>query len=145
MSENNLSEIFSSAIAEIREFADAETIVGEPISVGNGTSVIPISKVSMGFASGGLDLTKRGDPLRHKNFGGGSGTGVSITPVAFLVSSADGRVEIMPVVPAKAVGTIDKIAALIEHSPTILGDLKDVLTPDRVKKEREQRPSSPEK
>ncbi len=137
MSENNISEIFNTSIEKIREFADAETIVGQPISLGNGSCAIPISKVSMGFLSGGLDLPKRGDPLRHKNFGGGGGTGVSITPVAFLVASGDGKVEIMPVIPAKAVGTVDKIAALIEHSPNIIGELKEVLTPERVKKERE--------
>ena len=138
MSENNVSEIFNTSMEKIREFADAETIVGQPIPLGNGTSAIPISKVSMGFASGGLDLPKRGDALRQRNFGGGGGTGVSITPVAFLVSSGDGRVEIMPVIPAKAVGTVDKIAALIEHSPSILGELKEVLTPERIKKERER-------
>ena len=69
---------------EIRGMVDANTIIGEPISCDGGTTVIPVSKVSYGFASGGSDLPTK---VAKDQFGGGGGAGVSITPVAFLVIS----------------------------------------------------------
>lgn len=67
---------------EIRSMVDANTVVGEPISCDGGTTVIPISKVSFGFASGGSDLPTK---VAKDMFGGGGGAGISVTPIAFLV------------------------------------------------------------
>ncbi|MCD8095252.1 MAG: GerW family sporulation protein [Ruminococcus sp.] len=81
MSESTkLEALVKSAMEKVRELSDAETIVGKPIETADGTTVIPISKVSFGLASGGTDLG-----ADKNGFGGGSGAGVTISPVAFIV------------------------------------------------------------
>ena len=87
MSERNnehpVQETLRVTMDEIRGMVDANTIIGQPIQCGNDTTVIPISKVSFGFASGGSDLPSKYD--KDLLFGGGGGAGVSISPIAFLV------------------------------------------------------------
>ena len=80
--EHPVQETMRVTMDEIRGMVDANTIVGQPISCENGTTVIPISKVSFGFASGGSDLPTK---VAKDMFGGGGGAGVTITPIAFLV------------------------------------------------------------
>lgn len=80
--EHPVQETLRVTMDEIRGMVDANTVVGQPISCENGTTVIPISKVSFGFASGGSDLPTK---VVKETFGGGGGAGVTITPVAFLV------------------------------------------------------------
>ena len=86
MSERNnehpVQETLRVTMYEIRGMVDANTIIGQPIQCGNDTTVIPISKVSFGFASGGSDLPTK---VAKDMFGGGGGAGVSISPIAFLV------------------------------------------------------------
>lgn len=86
MSERNgqhpVQETMRITMDEIRGMVDANTIIGEPISCNGGITVIPVSKVSYGFASGGSDLPTK---VAKDQFGGGGGAGVTITPVAFLV------------------------------------------------------------
>ncbi|MCQ2434859.1 MAG: GerW family sporulation protein [Oscillospiraceae bacterium] len=77
-----VQETLRITMEEIRGMVDANTIIGEPISCDGGTTVIPVSKVSYGFASGGSDLPTK---VAKEQFGGGGGAGVSITPIAFLV------------------------------------------------------------
>ena len=123
----------ATSLEKIKEFAGAETIIGEAIPLPNGNTILPVSKVSMGFASGGMDYSKRPDfPGRPKGFGGGGGTGVSITPIAFLVAEPSGKVNLLPVISPKNIGTVDKIASLIERVPDIIGDIRDVISdPDK--------------
>lgn len=82
MSENTkLEQLVKTAMEKIRELTECETVIGKPIVTADGTTIIPVSKVSMGFASGGSDLpTKSGG-----QFGGGSGAGVTVQPMAFIV------------------------------------------------------------
>ncbi len=77
-----VQETLRITMEEIRGMVDASTIIGEPIACDGGTTVIPVSKVSYGFASGGSDLPTK---VAKEQFGGAGGAGVSITPVAFLV------------------------------------------------------------
>ena len=80
---NLLTEI---ALEKIRALTNSGTVIGEPITMPNGATAVPVSRVSFGFASGGSDLpSSSGTEL----FGGGTGGGVVITPIAFLVSSGD--------------------------------------------------------
>lgn len=82
MKDQSASGILATAIDKIKDMVDCQTIIGEPIDAGDGIKVIPISKVTYGFASGGSDFpTKTSKEL----FGGGGGAGVTIQPVAFLV------------------------------------------------------------
>ncbi|HBI85810.1 MAG TPA: sporulation protein YtfJ [Ruminococcus sp.] len=80
--EHPVQETLRVTMDEIRSMVDANTIVGQPIQCDGGTTVIPISKVSFGFASGGSDLPTK---VAKDMFGGGGGAGVTITPIAFLV------------------------------------------------------------
>ena len=80
--EHPVQETLRVTMDEIRSMVDANTIVGKPIECGNGTTVIPISKVSFGFASGGSDLPTK---VAKDMFGGGGGAGVTVTPIALLV------------------------------------------------------------
>lgn len=82
MSENaKLESLVKTAMEKIHEMVDCETVVGKPIVTADGTTIIPISKVSFGFASGGSDLPTKNP---KDQFGGGSGAGVTISPVAFI-------------------------------------------------------------
>lgn len=74
--------LMSTALQKIKEMTDVNTIIGEPIKVSDELTIIPISKVSFGFASGGSDFPSKRD---KELFGGGSGGGISINPLAFLV------------------------------------------------------------
>ena len=84
MAEKSAGAILSSTIEKIRELVDTSTIIGEAIYAEGGTTIIPVSKVTYGFASGGADFPSKGT---KELFGGGGGAGVTITPVAFLVVS----------------------------------------------------------
>ncbi len=113
-----LPNMLENTIAKIREMVDVNSVVGEPIVVGD-TTIIPVSKVSVGFGGGGSDFTKGNDA-----FGGGAGGGVKVQPICFLVVNKDGNVRMMPVpVPANTTpdrivemipDTLDKISAFID-------------------------------
>ena len=92
-----LSDLMRSTMDKIREMADTNTIVGQPITTPDGVTLIPISRVSMGFGCGGADYGK----TQPKDFGGGSGAGVKIEPVAFLVIR-EGTTRVLPVAMAFA-------------------------------------------
>ncbi|MBQ9375775.1 MAG: GerW family sporulation protein [Ruminococcus sp.] len=85
MSDNSkLEGLVKTAMEKVHEMVDCETIVGKPIVTADGTTIIPISKVSFGFASGGSDLPTKST---KDQFGGGSGAGITISPVAFIAIS----------------------------------------------------------
>jgi sporulation protein YtfJ len=77
-----INEIMGVTMQKIKEMVDVNTIVGTPITLDGGTTIIPISKVNFGFATGGSDLPAK---IEKELFGGGTGAGVTITPIAFLV------------------------------------------------------------
>lgn len=140
MNENKVNDLIEGSLAKIRELTGTETVVGDPIYTPNGTLILPVSKISMGFATGGLDFGKKKDPEGKKpnNYGGGGGTGVTVTPVAFLILSPEGKIDLIPVTDAKNIDTVDKISALIERSPDILKRLKDVLVKKKEEKDEKK-------
>ena len=80
-----ISDLMGTTMEKIRSMMDANTVVGQPIEAG-GATVIPISKISLGYASGGSDFAQKNQKPDHDNsFGGGAGMGVTITPLSFLV------------------------------------------------------------
>ena len=94
MAENTISEIMGVTMDKIKSMANTSTIIGDPISFGD-VSVVPVSKVSYGFASGGSDFgSKRQEQKDAKKFGGGGGAGMTITPIAFLAVQ-DGTVKVL--------------------------------------------------
>lgn len=125
--ENKLEEIIRASLENIRSMIDAETVIGEPIATESGTTIIPVSKVSVGFATGGLDYDgKTTAANRPQNFGAGGGTGLSIQPVGFLVVKKDGNIEMINVGQPYPTDPMEQILGIIERSPEIIGRLKAV-------------------
>ena len=117
---NSVPNMMEGMLHKIREMIDANTVMGTPVTTPDGTTIIPISKVSIGFGGGGSDFAtnKGGNP-----FGGGAGGGVKVTPVAFIVVS-NGNVRMLPVAQAANTtadrlvemipDTLDKVSAFID-------------------------------
>lgn len=109
---NSLSELIRSSMEKVREMVDTNTIVGQPITTPDGVTLIPISKVSFGFGSGGGDY---GKGATKDGFGGGAGAGVKIDPVAFLVVK-DGTTRVMPV----AVPPVSTMERIVDMAPDLM-------------------------
>lgn len=121
--EHPIGNLMNITMEKIKEMIDVNTIIGEPITSPDGTLIIPVSKVSYGFASGGSDL-----PTKKENkdcFGGGSGAGVTIQPVAFL-TVYQGDVRLISV--DQEEGTADKLVNMI---PDVLKKVKGVFKKDK--------------
>lgn len=105
-----INELMATTMEQIKSMAGANTIVGEPIHTDGGVTLIPVSKISIGVASGGTDFSGKNAGTKN-NFGGGSGAGVSITPVAFIIVNGT-NVRILPVSPAPA-STVDRVVEMV--------------------------------
>ncbi len=108
MSDHPINGLMNTTMDKIKEMVDVNTIIGDPITSPDGTIIIPVSKVSYGFASGGSDF-----PTKNENkdcFGGGSGAGVTIQPVAFL-TVYKGNVNLLPV--EKYDGAADRVVGMV--------------------------------
>ena len=120
-----MSEMIKASLDGIRGFTSSELSVGAAIKTDSGVTVIPVSKVSVGFATGGLDYGSK-KLLSDKNFGGGGGTGISVTPVAFLTVNKSAEVDLIRVGAQDA--PIERLVSLIEHSPEIFEKIKSSLS-----------------
>ena len=144
MADNKISGIIETSLEQIRNVVDANTIIGNPINTPSGTTVIPVSKVMVGFASGGVDYigknakkaaeaTERSGSLTT-NFGGGGGTGVTVQPVGFLVVSPEGNVQMLNV--GQGAGTapdrVDQVAGFIERSPELIAKFKEIFAKNKA-------------
>ena len=120
-----MSEIIKASLDGIKAFANTEAVIGNPINTDAGIIIIPISKLSVGFIGGGLDYGQK--KITHsQNFGGGSGTGVSITPIAFLTIAPDSTVNLIPVDASKH--GADKILSFLERTPEIIDKIKKLMS-----------------
>ena len=124
VSENRMSDMIKASIEGVKDFAGTELSVGNVIETPSGVTVIPISRVNVGFATGGLDYGQK-KLLSDKNFGGGGGTGISVTPVAFLCVGKDAEVTLHHI--GAESGGIDRIISLVEHSPEIIEKIKNMM------------------
>ncbi|MBQ6413226.1 MAG: GerW family sporulation protein [Ruminococcus sp.] len=111
MSEHPINSIMDTSLKKIKELIDVNSIIGDPITAPDGTTIIPISKVTYGFASGGSDLPTKKDS--KDCFGGGAGAGVTIQPVGFL-SISKGNVKFIPI--EKYDGAADRIVGMIPEA-----------------------------
>ena len=127
-----LPNMLENTIAKIREMVDANSVVGEPITL-DGITIIPISKVSVGFGGGGSDFVSKNVNKHENPFGGGAGGGVKIVPVAFLIVK-DGNVRMMPVA-APANTTADRI---VEQVPDLLDKIAGFID-SRTEKKNEKK------
>ena len=132
MSENKLNDIIQTSLDNIKSMVDSNTVIGSPITTANGTLVIPVSKVFVGFASGGIDYRDKnaGEKAAANNIGGGGGTGLTVSPVGFLVVSPNGSVELLNVnEPTKEKqDPISQIVGLLERSPDLIERLQAVFS-----------------
>ena len=124
-----LPNMLENTIAKIREMVDVNSVIGDPITTADGITIIPISKVSVGFAGGGSDYVSKNQNKQENPFAGGAGGGVKVTPVAFLVIK-DGNVRMMPVA-APANTTADR---LVEQVPDVLDRISNFIDSRTEKK-----------
>lgn len=128
---NNLQDMIRTSLESIKTLVDANTVVGTPIETPAGTTIIPISKISVGYASGGSDF---GGKTASKNFAGGGGTGLSVQPVCFIAVNAEGEVELLPLGGKGESNPADKIADLIEKAPGLVEKIKQFFKDKKEKK-----------
>ena len=106
-----INDLISTAVDKVRAMADVNTLIGEPIQVGEVT-LIPVSKLSFGFAGGGSDFTTKTQKADQSNpFGGGTGGSVKLEPVAFLIVKGD-HVRLLPASPAPGT-SIDRVIEMV--------------------------------
>ena len=131
---NKMREMIDASLSNIKTLLDANTIIGDPIVTESGTTIIPVSKISVGYASGGVDYAAKKDVSnKPNNFGGGGGTGLTVTPVAFLVVQADGNVNILNVnttatSTAAPADSVAQVVGFLERSPDLLERIKGVFS-----------------
>lgn len=124
--EHPIGNLMDTTMNKIKEMVDVNTIIGEPITSADGTLIIPVSKVTYGFAAGGSDL-----PTKKENkdcFGGGSGAGVTIQPVAFL-TVYQGNVKLISV--DNSGDAADKLVGMI---PDVVDTVKGIFKKDKKDK-----------
>lgn len=122
---SDISEIIKASLDSIKFFANTDSVIGDPITTPSGITLIPISKLTVGFIGGSLDYGAK--KITHaQNFGGGSGTGVSVTPIAILTVDKDAKTSIIPINEKKQIA--DKFISLVERSPEIIDKLKSMMT-----------------
>lgn len=124
----SLSGLMQATMDKVHEMVDTNTIIGQPITTPDGVTLIPVSKVSFGFGSGGGDY---GKPARD-GFGGGSAAGVRIDPVAFLVIK-DGATRVLPV----AVPPVSSVERIVDMVPDVLDRVEKFFDKKSVKAEEE--------
>lgn len=117
-----INEVLGLTMERLKQMVDVNTVVGTPITTPEGITVIPISRVSMGFASGGSDFSPKNLPANKDNcFGGGSGAGITITPVSFLIIHGD-NVRIINANPVPD-GVVEKAINMV---PEIVDKVSDL-------------------
>lgn len=127
MSSHPINEMMGTTIEKIKEMIDADTIIGDAIYDKDGVTIIPVSKVAYGFASGGSDFPSKA--TNRELFGGGGGAGVTITPIAFIVIT-NGDVRLMHV--ATADSTADRALNLV---PELVDKISSMVANKKKKKD----------
>ncbi len=133
MKETPVNKIMENTLQKMREMVDVSTIIGEPIKTGD-TTLIPVSKVSYGFTSGGTDLPSK---QNAELFGGGGGGGITISPVAFIVIQGE-KVRMMQI--NNYTSSADRAIAMI---PELVDQLSQLLKAKDSDKPAEE--AAPEK
>ena len=124
MGEHPIKGLMDSTLEKIKQMVDVNTIIGTPITSPDGTVIIPVSKVSYGFASGGSDLPTK---TESDCFAGGGGAGISISPIAFI-AIRNGEVKMMQI--ATSSTTADKVVNIM---PDLIDKVADLFKKDKNK------------
>ena len=144
MNDIPLKQIIESTLAKIGSVADVNTVIGDPITIDGGITVVPFSKVSVGFASGGVDYDgKNPSPDKAPHFAGGNGAGVCVTPLGFLLIQ-NGEVRLLDLKnpasydypPQDPVSkTITAINSLVDRAPELVLKVKDMIKKQPVEQD----------
>ena len=133
-SENKLQGVVEKTLKEIKNIIGADTVIGQPIEA-NGTAIIPISKVAVGFATGGLDFNDKNDKntqsQKDQNFGAGGGAGISVQPIGLLCVSQDGSVELINIGVKNPTDPMEQLSDIIERAPEIIARIKALFAKDK--------------
>ena len=132
-----MSEVIKETIDKIKNIADTKTVIGDPITLVDGMTIIPVSKVSVGAGIGGGEYGAKKNKKKENsevtttdNFGGGGGTGITVTPVAFLIITSDGEAKILNIgentgyIGSTIMGTVNGIDAALAKAPEIIDKVK---------------------
>ncbi|WP_232698164.1 GerW family sporulation protein [Brevibacillus daliensis] len=134
MAEHPIQGLMKTTMENLKHMVDVNTIIGDPVETPDGSVILPISKVGFGFASGGSEFKISGDlhPDHTHPFGGGSGGGVSITPVAFLVVGKQG-VRSVPL--ENQTHLYDRI---LDSVPVIVDKFQSMMTEKKDQQQQQQ-------
>lgn len=132
MAEHPIKGLMETAMKSIKDMVDVNTIIGEAVEAKDGTIIVPISKVSFGFGAGGSDFGQKGISSGDSNFGGGSGGGATIEPVAFMVVGKE-QIKLMPV--EKNASPVEEI---IDSVPTILDKIVNLFKKKKSESDSEE-------
>lgn len=129
MDKHPIGDLMETTMQKIKEMVDVNTIIGDSIITPDGITLIPVSKVSFGFASGGSDFQTKNQQAGQANpFGGGGGAGVKISPVAFIVIK-DSNVKVLNIAPP-AVTTVDRV---VEMAPDLVDKVVELIKKEKSK------------
>ena len=118
-----INALMEATLNKLSQMVDTETVIGEPMVISPKLTLIPISKTSFGFASGGSDFSKKDNP--HIHFGGGSGAGVTVTPLGFLSIANETEVTYIPLPSGHTASPVEGIMAGL---PDMVEKFKDMFT-----------------
>ena len=143
-----MSEVIKETLDKMKSVADTKTVIGDPITLIDGVSIIPVSRVAVGVGLGGGEYGARKDRKKTDtekvitdNFGGGGGTGITVTPVAFLVVTADGQAKLLNIgentgyAGAAILGTVNGLDAALDKAPDIIEKIKALIKGKKSKNE----------
>ena len=133
MCNHPIEGLMSTAMQNIKEMVDVDTIVGAPVETPDGSVIIPISRVGFGFAAGGSEFGKKENEAEAM-FGGGSGGGVSISPVAFMVVG-QGQIKLLPI--EQANNPIDRILDMV---PGLVEKVNEKINQKKAEKAEKKKP-----
>lgn len=145
-----MSEVIKETIDKVKSIADTKTVIGEPITLIEGVTIIPVSRVSVGAALGGGEYGAKKDRRKEQtekvvtdNFGGGGGTAVTVTPVAFLVITADGETRLLNIgentgyLGNAVLGAVNGLDAALDKAPDIIEKIKGLFRKKEDSKDAE--------
>ena len=123
MKEQSASGILGTSIEKIKDLVDVSTIIGEPIKISDSIQIIPVSKVTYGFASGGTDFPSKSN---QELFGGGGGAGITISPVAFLfVNNGNVSVKYINAAEVSVERVIGMVPDIVDKATDVISQLKN--------------------
>ncbi|MBO6010872.1 MAG: GerW family sporulation protein [Oscillospiraceae bacterium] len=123
MDKHPIGSLMETTMSKLRDMVDVNTIIGSPVTTPDGVTLIPVSKVSFGFASGGSDFASKNQKDSGDNaFGGGGGAGVTITPTVFVIIK-DGNVRLLSVEGSSP----DPVTKVIDSIPTVIDKVKELI------------------